>query len=249
MFTAIIVDDEINAREFLEKLIIRHLSNKIIVVEKVDTIEKSIEAIRKYKPNIVFLDIQLKDESGFDLFKLIKNIEFNTIFTTAYKEYSIKAIKHSAFDYLVKPINIADLFLSIKRLESKKESLNQEKVKFILENLSSESDKYNKLAIPSEKGLELEKISGIIYCQAQSNYSKIITIDNREILTSKTLKYLEEKLPKEVFFRTHKSYLVNLNYIKSYSKHDNNITCVNNVQIPVSNRQKTNLINVLIKKD
>lgn len=249
MYTAIIVDDEVNARDFLEKLIKRHLSNKINVLDKVDSVEKSVRAIKKYKPDIVFLDIQLKDESGFDLFQLIEKIEFNTIFTTAYQEYSIKAIKHSAFDYLLKPVNIADLLLSIKRLESKKESLDQEKVKFILENLSSESDKYNKLAIPSEKGLELEKISGIIYCQAQSNYSKIITIDNREILTTKTLKYLEEKLPKEVFFRTHKSYLVNLNYIKSYSKLDNNITCLNNAQIPVSNRQKTNLINVLIKKD
>jgi len=249
MFTAIIIEDERNAREFLEKLIIRHLSNKVIVLNKVDSIAKGVEAINKHKPDIVFLDIQLNNENGFDLFKHFKVIDFDVIFTTAFKDYSIKAIRYSALDYILKPINIIDLNAAIRRLENKKDVFNQEKINTLLENLNTSSDKYNKIAFPTEKGYELEKVSNIVYCQAQSNYAKIKTFDGREILLSKTLKYVEELLPKENFVRTHKSYLVNLNYVTSYLKTDNILVLVNNEQIPVSARKNTTLVNAILKKN
>ena len=138
MITAIIIDDEKNAREFLNKLINRYFEKTIFVLQKCDSVKTGVDAIKHHNPDIVFLDIQIPEENGFELFKYFDNINFEIIFTTAYKDYAIDAIRHSALDYLLKPINYIDLVSSIKRFETQRDTFNrQEKISMLLENLSS----------------------------------------------------------------------------------------------------------------
>ena len=252
MLTAIIIEDERNSREFLEKLILRYFSDKIVVLEAVDSVAKGVEVIKKYKTalDVVFLDIQMPEENGFELFKYISDVTFEVVFTTAFKDYAIEAIKFSAFDYLLKPINFIDLNSTIKRLECKRDiNANKLRVNTLIENINSDSIEYNKVAFPTLDGFVLEKIGNIIYCKAQSNYAIVKTRDNREILLSKTLKHLEDILPKSIFCRTHKSFLVNLNYVSSYSRADHMLTLNSNEQLPVSVRKNEQFINAILNKN
>jgi len=231
MIRTIIIDDEQNGRELLSKLLVRYFNNKIVVLDTCDSLKKGVNAINKHNPDIVFLDIQMPNENGFELFKYFDKINFEVIFTTAHKEYAIDAVRHSALDYLLKPISYIDLMGSIKRFENNRDAFKrQERISLLLESLSSDNISFNKVALPTHNGYELQKLGNILYCQADSNYCKIICIDGKELLMSKTLKYVEELLANELFFRIHKSYLVNLNYIIKFDKIDDlKITLTNGV--------------------
>lgn len=249
MITCIIIDDEKPAREFLEKLINQYFGTKIIVLGVVESVSQGVELINKLHPELIFLDIEMKGEDGFQLFKYFDNVFFDIIFTTAHKNYAIDAIKHSAIDYLLKPINFIDLNDAIKRLERKQTaSTNQQRINALLENLNSDSTQFNKIALPTSTGYELEKISNIVYCEGMDNYSKIITLQGREITVTKTLKYLEETLPSTVFFRIHKSTLVNLNYISNYSRVEGySVTLTTGKKLDVSVRKSEQLVSFIYK--
>ena len=249
MITCIIIDDEAPAREFLEKLILQFFHQKIIVLDAADSVVNGIELINRLHPELIFLDIEMKGEDGFQLFKYFDNVFFDIIFTTAHKNYAIDAIKHSAIDYLLKPINFIDLNDAIKRLERKQTAVtNQQRISALLENLNTDTSQFNKIALPTNSGYELEKISNIIYCEGMDNYSKIHTIQGREIILTRTLKYLEETLPNSIFFRIHKSTLVNLNYIQSYSRVEGySVTLTNGIKLDVSVRKSEQLINFIYK--
>lgn len=249
MITCIIIDDEAPAREFLEKLILQFFHQKIIVLDTADSVANGIELINRLHPELIFLDIEMKGEDGFQLFKYFDNVFFDIIFTTAHKNYAIDAIKHSAIDYLLKPINFIDLNDAIKRLERKQTAVtNQQRISALLENLNTDTNQFNKIALPTNSGYELEKISNIIYCEGMDNYSKIHTIQGREIILTRTLKYLEETLPNSIFFRIHKSTLVNLNYIQSYSRVEGySVTLTNGIKLDVSVRKSEQLINFIYK--
>jgi two-component system LytT family response regulator len=249
MFRCIIIDDEKNAQEFLEGLLEKYFREKALVVKSCGSIIEGVEAINKYNPEVVFLDIQLKGEKGFDLFRFFENVNFTVIFTTAHEGYAIEAIKHSAHDYLLKPINRIDLFEAFQRLTKKikKESLIPDIAGFI-DNFNFDPYRFEKIALPTEKGFVLENLKSILYCEAQSNYVKIHTIDGRSILVSKTLKAVEEMLPKESYFRIHKSFLVNLNFIFQYDKSMGFfVEMSNSIKLPVSVRNNTALINAITK--
>jgi len=250
MITAIIIDDEQNAREFLKKLLIRYFSKKIMVLETCDSVSKGVEAINSCKPELVFLDIQMPIENGFELFKYFEKVNFEVIFTTAYKDYAIDAIRHSALDYLLKPINYIDLLSTIKKYEKNKESKSQqERISMLLENINFENNSYNKIALPTQNGYELVKLNNIIYCQSESNYCKIFCINGEEILLAKTLKYVEELLNSDLFIRIHKSYLVNLNYVVKFDRSDElKVTLTNRNQLPVSIRKKEQFLNAILQK-
>jgi two-component system LytT family response regulator len=251
MLRCIIIDDEQHAREFLESMLAKYFGTKTIVMENCSSIAEGVEAINKFKPDLVFLDIQMTNEKGFKLFQYFEYVFFDVIFTTAHKEYAIEAIKHSAHDYLLKPINQIDLFDAFKRLD-KKQLVQSSNIDFssIIENLNFNPHKYGKIALPTEKGYTLEKISNILYCEGQSNYVKIHTYDGKSILVTKTLKAIEEMLPAESFFRVHKSYLVNLNFVVKYDKSMGLfVELTNAIKIPVSVRNNSALINAITSKN
>lgn len=153
MITCIIIDDEAPAREFLEKLILQFFHQKIIVLDTADSVVNGIELINRLHPELIFLDIEMKGEDGFQLFKYFDNVFFDIIFTTAHKNYAIDAIKHSAIDYLLKPINFIDLNDAIKRLERKQTAVtNQQRISALLENLNTDTTQFNKIALPTNSG-------------------------------------------------------------------------------------------------
>ena len=172
------------------------------------------------------------------------------IFTTAYKQYAIDAIKFAALDYLLKPINYIDLRDVLVRLEKKEsKKSNADQIEVFLNNINSESGNFNKIALPTLDGFQMEKVNNIVYCQAEENYCKIFTNRNEAILVARTLKNIEELLPEELFFRIHKSHLVNMNYIKSYSKSDGyRITLDNGVQLDVATRRNDEFLKALTKR-
>ncbi|OFX21553.1 MAG: hypothetical protein A2041_02490 [Bacteroidetes bacterium GWA2_31_9b] len=250
MKTCIIIDDEKNARETLEKIIERYFITKIKVLHSASSVKEGVFAINKSNPDIVFLDIEMPEENGFKLFEYFDIINFEVIFTTAYKQYAIDAIKFSALDYLLKPINYIDLRDVLIRLEKKqKKSSNTAQIEAFLSNINNEPGNFNKIALPTLDGFQLQKVSNIVFCQAEENYTKIFTNRNEAILVARTLKNIEEMLPAEIFFRIHKSYLVNMNYIKSYSKIDGyKLTLENGVTLDVATRRNEDFIKALTKR-
>lgn len=250
MIKTLIVDDEFNAREFLEKLLHRSFSDKFLVLAKCESIDEAVIAIEKYNPELVFLDVQMPNKNGFELFKEIKDVNFEVIFTTAHSEFAIDAIKCSALDYLLKPITAIDLLETIKKYDAKQnKAAQQDKLMLLLENIDTGGSEFKKIAFPTESGFELIKTNSIIYCEADSNYCNINCLDGRKITLSKTLKYVEELLPSNIFQRIHKSYLVNLNYVNRFNKTNELLVELTNGDIlPVSVRQKEDFINAILKK-
>lgn len=250
MIKTIIVDDEYNAREFLEKLLTRYFPDKFLILDKCESVDEAIESIEKFNPELVFLDVQMPNKNGFQLFKELNKVNFEVIFTTAHSEFAIDAIKCSALDYLLKPINYIDVLETIKKYDNKQNKASQEdKLRLLLENIDTGGAEFNRIALPTENGFELLKTNSILYCEADSNYCKIICLDGRNIVLSKTLKYIEELLPNSIFQRIHKSYLVNLNYVSRFNKSNELLVeLVNGETLPVSVRQKENFINAIIQK-
>lgn len=250
MIKTIIIDDEFNAREFLEKLLKRSFPDKFLVLAKCESVDDAIIAIEKYNPELVFLDVQMPNKNGFDLFKEIKDVNFEVIFTTAYSEFAIDAIKCSALDYLLKPITAIDLLDTIKKYDNKlNKASQQDKLTLLLENIDTGASEFKKIAFPTESGFELIKTNAIIYCEADSNYCSINCLDGRKITLSKTLKHVEELLPSNIFQRIHKSYLVNLNYVNRFNKtNELLVELTNGESLPVSVRQKEDFINAILQK-
>lgn len=251
IWTSVIIDDERKSRETLQKIIERYFPNQISIVYLASNVQEGVAAINKYNPRLVFLDIEMPGENGFKLFDYFTSYNFEVIFTTAYKQYAIDAIKYSALDYLLKPINYIDLKDVLKRLEEKKDKLTPNaQIEAFLSNMNANSAEFNKIALPTMEGYELERVNNIVYCQAEENYTKIVTNRNEAILVAKTLKNIENLLPDKMFFRIHKSYLVNLNYIKSYSKVQGyKITLENGVKLDVATRRNDEFLRALTRKN
>lgn len=250
MIKTLIIDDEHNASEFLEKLLKRYFPNKFHICKTCESVDEAVEAIDEFQPNLVFLDIQMPNKNGFELFKEIKEINFEVIFTTAHSEFAIDAIKRSALDYLLKPINYIDLLGAVTRFDEKsKKHIQQNQLSILIENMDAGDSAHKKIAIATETGFEFLKFNSIIYLEAQSNYTKFYLTDNSSIITAKTLKHFEEILPEDLFFRIHKTYLVNMNFIKRFSKVDEfTVELITGQKLPVSHRKKDEFISKITEK-
>lgn len=248
MIRTILIDDEQPALKLMRTLLEKYFQNKFLILEECTNIKDAEVAIAKHNPDLIFLDIKMKSGNGFDLLKKIENINFDVIFTTAYSEYAIDAIKQSALDYLLKPISPAELILSIKKFEKKNQNkFELDRIRLLLENIESGTKEYPKIALPSSEGYELIKTTNIKYCVADINYTRIFLIDGRTILVSRTLKRIEEILPVELFLRPHKSYLVNLNFIKEYQNREGHFLILSSKeQIPISNRRKNEVLTKIL---
>jgi two-component system, LytTR family, response regulator len=238
MIRGIIVDDELKSRESL-KILLEDFCEGVEVAALCQNVDESIEAIQRLNPDVVFLDIQLQRETGFDLLTKLKHFDFNVIFTTAYSEYAIKAFKFSAIDYLLKPIDIEELKRSLSKLEKKMGSTITERLQQLMQNMRSESAGNFKLALPTMDGLIFVKVKNVLYCEASSNYTEITMEDNKKYVVSRTLKEYEDLLADQDFFRVHHSTLINLNAIKKYVRGDGGYVIMNNDKsLDVSKRKK-----------
>lgn len=247
MIKAGIIDDEPGARAGLQKNIEKYMPNKIKVIFAAASVREAVGLIKTHNPQLVFLDIEMPNENGFELFKHFENPDFKVVFTTAYKDHAINAIKHAAFDYLLKPVNHTELMELVNRIEAQKEN---SQFKFQLEtlvtNLNNGAEPALKLSFPTQNGLEFIKANNIVFCQAENTYTVIYTVLNEVITVTKTLKMVEEMLPEKIFARIHKSYLVNINYIKAYTRSEGHgIKLENGMILPVGSAKVQEVMQLL----
>lgn len=246
MLNAIIVDDEEFARSSLYFLLQENCENI-----QISGIAKSVTEARgllaSHKVDLIFLDIAMPGENGFELIPHVQGSKTHVIFTTAYDQYALKAIKANALDYLLKPIDIDELKAAVEKavrhIELNNNSTNRnENLKNLSENLSNRGE-IRKISLPNGQGYTLISIDDIIHIEADSNYS-IFYLNNRESITvSKVLKEYEEILPQNQFVRIHKSSIVNLNYLKEYnSKNGLEVMLKNGTKIAVSRRRASDFV-------
>jgi two-component system LytT family response regulator len=250
MIKVVIIDDEINAQIVLKNTIERYFPNKFSVVDLCNSVCQGVKSINEHNPELVFLDIQMPGENGFELFKYFKVLNFEVIFTTAYEKFALKAIKCSALDYLLKPINHLDLASSLKLFETRyQQSSGQKKLTLLLENLNLDNQNSYKIAFPTIDGFELIHSNQILYCKADSNYCLIKKVDESTIIVTKTLKYVEELMPQKNFKRIHKTYVSNLNYIVRYNKTLKEVELTNGEKLPVSFRKEEEFVKTILHKE
>ncbi len=236
--TAIIIDDEANALDVLEMQLVQFCKD-VEVIAKCDGGEKGIAAIKKYNPNLVFLDIEMPHKNGFDVLKDTSQFNYDVIFTTAYDQFAIKAFKVSAIDYLLKPIDIVELQQAIEKVKNKKTNNNlDEKLKTLLTNLQPQK-LTNKIALPIGDGLQFMDPNEIVRCESESNYTHIFLLNGKKLTIAKTLKDVEENLDGTPFYRLHQSHLVNMNHISKFFKGDSAYVLMNDgAQITISRNKK-----------
>lgn len=238
----IIIDDEIRARKML-KSIVSELGSNYEIVGEAENVEKGVELINNTKFDLLFLDIKMPDGTGFNVLEKIKERKFKVIFTTAYDQFAIKAIKYSALDYILKPIDSDELKEALKRAE--KEGDKSENIDLLLED-NRKKDGPEKIVLSTYRGMHVVPVKDIIRCEADDYYTKFVIKNHKDIIVSKTLKHFNNILDDDIFLRVHKSHLVNLNYIQTYVRSDGGyLKLKNEEKVPVSRRKKELVLNSL----
>ena len=244
MIKALIIDDEANARKGL-RLMLQKYCSEVEIIALCEGPEVGLEKINELKPDLIFLDVQMPKMSGFDLLEKLPEINFEVIFVTAYDRYAIKAIKFSALDYLLKPVDVDELISAVKKI-SKKQKNKSVKYKSLLNNVRPGAHKLKRLAIPSDNEIIMQPIEDIIYCEADSSYTTLYLTNGKKITVAKTLKEFENILPETDFCRIHHSTLVNLAHVIKYVKGEGGYIIIsNNRHLNVSRRKKENFLQLL----
>lgn len=245
MINAIIIDDERHCIRRLEKLLDNDRNTRLL--GSYTTFDTGILGIRELRPDLVFLDIQIHEKTGFDLLNELDEVSFEVIFVTAFDTYAVRAFRFSAVDYLLKPIDEDDLNTALEKVEEKLMGRDFErKMENLLGNINRK-DVDKKISIPTFDGLEFIQVSDIIRCQADVNYTHVYLKDQGKITVSKTLKSFEELLSECNFFRVHNSHLINLDYIQKFTKGKGGyVTMTDNAHIQVSSRRKDEFLKAIM---
>jgi len=250
MITAILIDDDENLRNGMKGLLARY-APEIHILGEADSVKSGIEAIDKFKPQVVFLDIQLGDGTGFDILEqlALKNGKSSShiVFITAHEQYAIKAFRFSALDFLLKPVDPEELQKVVEKIKNVlKQNDGYAHIDLLLENIRKKVDNFKRIALSTSDGIHLFEISDIIRCESEDNYTKFYIKNNKPIMISKTLKEYEEMLTEHGFERIHQSHLINLSYLKSYIKKDGGyVVMADNSNLPISQRKKERLQELL----
>ena len=238
-YSAIIIDDEsdarLNIRTFTEQF-----CPEINFIGEAESVRNAVPLIDSLKPQLLFLDIQLGDGTGFEILENVKH-QSKVIFTTAYDQYAIKAFKVKAIDYILKPINPLELQKAVNSATTSiSEHMELNQLKKEMDNSS-----FDKIGIPVKGKIELQKLESILRLESESNYTKIFLKDGSNVVVAKTLKMFEEILIKKHFIRVHKSHLVNFRFVAKLDQKNNILHLTNNEQIPVSRRYKSLITNAI----
>lgn len=238
---ALIVDDEASNRENLQQLL-RSYAPDVEVCAVAEDVDSGLRAIKLHRPELVFLDIQLYEQSGFDLLKQLGEINFEIVFVTAYDQYGIQAVKFAALDYLLKPIDIDELTAAVSKAST---AINQKqknkRLCYLLEYLKDDNQTRPRIALPLFDETRYVNINDIIRCEADNTYTRFVLNGGEQILVSKTLKEYAAMLLNYSFLRSHQSHLVNTAFIKSWLREDGgSLLLTDGTKIPVSklNREK-----------
>lgn len=215
---AIIVEDELASRETLTSYLIKYCPN-VELIDEADSVKSGLEVIKKHKPDVVFLDIEMPFGNAFDLLEQIEKVDFEVVFVTAYSNYAIQALNMSASYYILKPISIDELVKAVDKITQGR--IEQEMPvysKVLLENIQAVNKHNHKIVLPQLNGFDVVKISDIIRCQANDNFTEFYLTNGTKKLISRTLKFYEDLLKDFDFVRVHKSHLINMQYVVKYLK-------------------------------
>lgn len=246
MLKAIIVDDEEAGVESL-KLMLKKYCPNVQVLATANSVKEAEEKINAAPPDIIFLDIAMPFANGFELLKRVKNKNFSVVFTTAYNEYALKAIKHNALDYLLKPIDSDELVEAVKKCEEKKTrgTPDIEKIDNLMAALAK-TKKAQKLPVPTLEEIMYVDVEDIMRMEADSNYTHIYLMDKQKLTSSKTLKEYEQMLTNPNFFRVHKTHIINLDYVRKYIKGEGGyVVMADGSSVEVSRQKKAELLALL----
>ena len=220
MITCLLVDDELNCLDMLEWLLQRY-TPQMQVLGKFQSGAEATAALGKLRPDIVFLDIEMPHMNGFDFLEQVPKLDFDIVFTTAYNKFALKAFKYSALNYLLKPIDPEDLVKTVERVKDKIATPSMEQIQVLMEGLRNERKATpERVALSTGDGLVFVRTEDILYCQAESNYTRVALKSGQKLLISKTLKDIDDTLSLQDFFRVHNSFLININQIVKFVRGD-----------------------------
>lgn len=250
MLKTILIDDEKNSLEALQMEIGMNCPS-VEVISACRGPFEGLDAINSLQPDLVFLDIQMPEMSGFELLQSLPEINFDVIFVTAFDTYSMQAIKVSALDYLLKPVDGEELKHAVEKVEASQAlKRSRAQVHFLLTNLQQGTEQpFSKIALPTMKGLDFISLDEILYCTADGNYTRIHAASGDQYVITRTLSEFEEMLSNPIFFRTHKSYLVNLRHIKQYLKGSGGqVILKDGTSVQVARARKELLMDLIYKR-
>lgn len=247
MLKALIIDDEVRSRESLKHIVTEACKN-VEVIDMAESVETGVLAIKKHNPDLIFLDIEMQDGTGFDLLEKASKSDFDVIFTTAFENYALRALKMSAVDYLLKPINETELAAAVNKVEEKVQQVSSNRnFELLLQNLNSQAGNH-KIALPTTEGLSFISVKNIIRCQADGSYTHFFFKDGTRFLVSKKIKEYEELLSPYNFVRVHHSHLVNLDEVTKYVRGDGGYVVMSDGEtVYVSKRKKEDFLSALNK--
>lgn len=248
MIKAIVIDDVSRSRASLIDDLKRYCP-EVHVVAEADSVRTGVEVIRSNKADVVFLDIQLEDGNGFNILEQAGEADFKVIFTTGSDEYGIKAVKFSALDYLLKPIDPDELVAAVDKLKTASKEMNSgitDNLSVLIENLKNINNTSKRIALNSADRVHVVNVSDIVRCESQRNYTLFYIKGNKQILVTRTLKEFEEMLEDSGFVRVHHSHLINISYLKEFVKSDGGYAVMSDSsQVPVAVRKKDHLMKLL----
>lgn len=244
MFKAVIVDDEPKAIQSLTWEL-TNFNEDIEIVNTFTSPEKALLFLNDYEPDCLFLDIQMPSMDGFQFLDKLNNRDIAVVFTTAYDEFAIKALKREALDYLLKPIDSDDLTETLNKIKKfRSRTINSDKLENILIEFNAKNNQ-KKITISTEGKLIFLKLEDILFIESDGNYSTLFLTDNQKILVTKKLKEVDNLLPSNGFFRIHNSYIINLNKIKEFLKTEGYVVMESGHKIPVARQRKSDFLEKL----
>lgn len=242
----IIIDDEADGRQAVALALAKY-APQVEVVGICESPEKGIQAIRRYKPNLVFLDINMPNMSGFDLLDQLQPVDFEIIFVSAYDQYAMKAIKFSALDYLVKPVDPDDLKFAVSKMEQKlQHAPDQMAYLSFIHNIKFRNQGIKRIAVPGMGSISFFEAVDIIFLKADGSYTTLFLKGGKEEVVAKHLKDFETMLGESGFCRVHHSYLINLTHVQKYIKGEGgSVLLTNNHHIDISRRKKDEFLKLM----
>jgi two-component system LytT family response regulator len=243
----LIIDDEAHVRESLNDMLKLHCPNAK-VVGQAEGVRSGLKAIQSHLPDLVLLDIKMKDGTGFDLLEKMDNIDFKIIFITAFDQYAIKAFKFSALDYLLKPVESVDLKEAIDKADKISQKEVNTQLNTLASNLQTDDHSKKKIILKTFDNVYLVKVKDIVYIASDGRYSTIFLESGEQVIVSNTLKYYDELLRDFGFYRVHKSYLINLEHIHRFEKAEGGYVILEgDAKVPVASRKREELLGLFEK--
>lgn len=245
MIKAIIIDDEPDCCEVLSILLEKYCP-QVKVLASCNSAADAITQLSKNEADLVFLDVEMPHMNGFELLEKLPQINFQLIFTTSYDQYAIKAIRFSALDYLLKPVDREELQAAVRKAEERIKKHLPQQLEILLQKINKPANTINRIALPTMEGLQLIPLDTIISCASSSNYTILSLKENQKLIVSRTLKEIEEMLEDHHFLRVHHSYLVNLNEVRKYIKGEGGVLIMSDgSSVDVSRSRKEQLLKKL----